>query len=791
MVLIMKKLFCLLFFFVSLGLSSHFATAQNRQLRYADRQLELENYQHAAETYEKAYQSKARYTTARKAAETFQLIQNYEKSFQWWEKVVSSEEAERTDYYNYLVAAIKVGKGDQIEEILNASSFEEYDFPEIDFQMVRQMSSKKPKVKLVPVEGINSDGSDFGLKVDSDGTRYFSSDRGQVIPTEKRAIRLDAKSRLYSTEKSSFNDREFFSIYRTDAEGNITGIVSDLPDALHISDPSLMESKGIMFYTVFRDINKIKGNREFEINPEIYFSKISDNGNLSDSKAFPFNDFVRYGVQNPFVDESSKRIYFTSDMPGGFGGFDLYFVSYDEDLNFGKPVNLGSAINTSQNESHPTVYGNTLYFSSRGHAGIGGMDIFSAEISGDVFQNVQNLGVPYNSPRDDFGYYVSGEGKRYLSSDRIGGLGLDDIYSVEDLFKKLIARVIDCDDNIISEAFESSLNIIDDMTLIPTMRNEKGELTAELDPNNNFLLNISKKGYFSISDSTLSTVGLEEDILEREYRLSRIPYNLPVVVDIVYYDLDKSKIRNDAQPVLDKMAELMKKYDFLDLAVASHTDARASDAYNKALSQRRADAVKEYLSQFGIPESRVRIDWFGEEKLVNDCGDGVPCPETKHQLNRRSELVLEAFTDREREYEFPKELIGKDVCDESELFEALQREFNSIPTVYFDFDKSTIRSVHQKDLERVGIMLNKMKNLQLYIAGHTDQRGNEDYNIKLAERRAKAVMDYLVNRGVDSSRMQYEWFGKSQPIHDCGIVPCTEAMHQENRRTELHLKGSK
>ena len=191
------------------------------------------------------------------------------------------------------------------------------------------------------------------------------------------------------------------------------------------------------------------------------------------------------------------------------------------------------------------------------------------------------------------------------------------------------------------------------------------------------------------------------------------------------------------------------------------------------------------------PESRVRLDWFGEEKLVNDCGDGVPCPETKHQLNRRSELVLEAFTDRNREYEFPKELLGKDVCDESDLFEALQREFNSVPTVYFDFDKSIIRSVHQKELERVGIMLSKMKNLQLYLAGHTDQRGNEDYNMKLAERRAKAVMDYLVKRGVDAARMQYEWFGKSQPVNDCGSVPCTEAMHQQNRRTELHLKGGK
>ena len=785
----MKRLFYLIFTIYTSCLITQHAFAQNRQLRYAEKQLELENFQHAAELYEQAYKSKPKYATAKHAAETYQLIQNYEKSFEWWEIVVGSEEAERNDYYNYLVSAIKVGKGDQLDEILNSTSFEENDFPEIDFDLLRKISSQKPKVKLVPLEGINGDGSDFGLHVNQKGLKYFSSDRGDIYSTDKKNIRLDAKNKLYSSEKSSFNDREFFSIYTSDTSGSITKMDSNLPDALHISDPSLMESKGILFYTVFRDVNKIKGNRNYVIHPEIYFSKVTEEGSLIESKPFPVNDFVNYGVQNPFVDEESGRIYFASDKPGGMGGFDLYFVTYDENLNFGDPVNLGGTINTSQNESHPTIAGNTLYFSSRGHAGLGGMDIFSAEIEGNGFQKVKNLGVPYNSPRDDFGYFVSSEGKRYLSSDRIGGMGLDDIYSIEDLFKRLIARVIDCDDNLITEDYNVSLNANDDLSMISTSRNVEGELLAELDIEKDFILNISKKGYFSISDSTLSTVGLEADELYREYRLSKIPYNLPVVVDIVYYDLDKSKIRNDAEPVLEKIAELMQKYDFLDLAVASHTDSRASEAYNKALSQRRADAVKEYLSKFNIPDNRIRIDWFGKENLANDCGDGVPCPETKHQLNRRSELVLEAFTDTERDYEFPMHLIGKDNCDIAELMESIQREFNNVPTVYFDFDKSAIRAVHQKDLERVGIMLQKMKNLQLYISGHTDQRGNEDYNLKLAERRAKAVMDYLISKGIDSSRMQYEWFGKSRPINDCGIIPCTEEMHQQNRRTELLLKG--
>jgi hypothetical protein len=116
---------------------------------------------------------------------------------------------------------------------------------------------------------------------------------------------------------------------------------------------------------------------------------------------------------------------------------------------------------------------NTLYFSSNGRSGFGGMDIFKAEISFSGFSNVQNMGSPYNSPRDDFGYFVTAEGKRYLSSDRTGGMGLDDIYLIEDLFKKLIARVIDCDDNVITEEFTSALTKKDGVDLISTLRNER------------------------------------------------------------------------------------------------------------------------------------------------------------------------------------------------------------------------------------------------------------------------------------------------------------------------------
>jgi outer membrane protein OmpA-like peptidoglycan-associated protein len=224
--------------------------------------------------------------------------------------------------------------------------------------------------------------------------------------------------------------------------------------------------------------------------------------------------------------------------------------------------------------------------------------------------------------------------------------------------------------------------------------------------------------------------------------------------------------------------------------VASHTDSRASDEYNITLSNNRAKAVTEYLGAKGINADRVRLEWFGESQLVNDCGNGKPCNEENHQLNRRSELVLEAFPDPTKQYEIPQELKDMDFCEPEDILEKIQEEINDIPTIYFDFDKSMLRSVHKSELERTAIMLKRMPNLMLNIEGHTDQRGEEAYNQTLSERRAQVVKDYLKNRGVEDNRLESQWFGKTKPIHNCDEVTCTPAMHQLNRRTELRVGKS-
>lgn len=784
MVLIMKKTLTILGIaaLLSAGLVQG-VQAQKSKVRYADEQMGLMNYHHALEIYREAYAKKPNYETSRKVAMAQDKIRDYDQAYTWWKTTVGYEEASEEDYRQLLRTGLLTDNYGEAKSLTEAKGLSAESLG-VSGTNAREGARK---LKITGLEELNSSESDFGLEMGAEGNRYFVSDRGGSVSRKMPGIRIDGRNKFFSPEASGQTDRGYFSVYRQDKGGEISRVVSQVPGSLGFSDPSYGAKDNLLFYSVTRSITKVKKNRNITVQPEIYYSKVGPDGTLEGYTAFPFNDSLGYAVMHPFVDEETRRLYFTSDMPGGLGGYDLYYSEYDENMVFGTPVNLGPGVNTSGDESHPFRKGNKFYFSSTGHPGMGGMDIFEASYTAASIGSAVNMGSPINSAADDFAYREDKDKTVYLSSNRKGGKGLDDIYMGKEMYKQFLARVLDCNGAVITSSYLATFRDKTQGIQVPTARNGKGELTAQLEPESDFGISISKPGYFTLTDENISTKGFSGDTLKREYVLRPIPYQLPVHVDIVYYDLDKFVIRRDAMPALDKLAELMQKYSFLDLLVASHTDSRASDEYNIRLSNNRAKAVTEYLGGKGISADRVRLEWFGESQLVNDCGNGKPCSEPNHQLNRRSELVLEAFPDPTKQYEIPQELKDIDFCEPEEIFEKIQEEINDIPTIYFDFDKAMLRSVHKQELERTAVMLKRMPNLMLYIEGHTDQRGNEEYNKKLSERRAQAVKEYLKNRGIEDNRLESQWFGKTRPIHDCNTVTCTPAMHQLNRRTELRV----
>ncbi len=362
-------------------------------------------------------------------------------------------------------------------------------------------------------------------------------------------------------------------------------------------------------------------------------------------EAFGFNS-DEYSTGHPAINKAGTILIVASDMPGGFGGVDLYYCQRtDAKSLWSKPVNLGSLVNTEGDEMFPTISQDSiLFFASTGHVGLGGLDIFQIGLEGlNPHGKPINLGYPVNSSVDDFGIARSEDGNNgYFTSNRRGS---DDIYSFvhKDFQIKVKGLVVDAKDN---QPLAS--------VLIGIKAGNK-TLTHHTDHNGSFSTELSKKSAYEISalkeghgaqQISLSTNGIFADTtLTVFFKLDKSTLSCDSLKQqlssfVIHYDLDKSFIRADASKVMGRLALFLKQNPGVDVIAASHCDSRASDTYNIGLSLRRSQSAKRYLIAKGINADRIKIEYFGENKLLNKCLDDVKCPEPLQQLNRRTEFYL-------------------------------------------------------------------------------------------------------------------------------------------------------
>ncbi|MEB2773679.1 OmpA family protein [Algoriphagus sp. D3-2-R+10] len=646
--------------------------AQNSKLRYADRQMQGGNYQYAAEIYANAFQKGQKYIIARNAAQCYDKLNAYKEALDWWEKVMAFEESRtEEDVVLYLRAARSMGRKEEMSELLQKVGYSASDFTRQEIHAL-PVSQGPNAGQLEYADSLNSEATDYMGAKDSEGNIYFVSDRG--IKVEEKAapsIRFDTKNQVFAPDYYRWTGRGYLRIFRKGKGGEVKDVVLPSNDFLHVSDPSIMQKgdETILFFSATRNIRKVRKNKDFTVHPEIFYGRLNEEGHLESYHAFPYNDSLRHAMITPHVDPSSGRLYFASDMDGGYGGFDLYYVEYTDDMDFSTPVNLGDLINTEGDERDPHIYHDSFYYASNGFAGYGGLDIYKAEIqSGPTLSGPVNLGESFNSSRDDFAYRQFDENEIYISSNRKENSGLDDIYKLVPPMRTLLVRVVDCQDNIVSDA---SIGFSEkDGKQLALDKNDKEEYVANLADNQNYEIVVDKPGYFSVVDKGLTTVDAEVGLMIREYRLTEIPKDLKVYADVIYYDLDKSMLRDDSDGILEEILELMNSHPFLMLNVSSHTDSRASNQYNEELSRRRAEAVVSYLSHRGIDKSRIAVEWHGESELARNCPDGVKCPEGEHQLNRRTELTLSIGNRDRAEDKLDMEKM-ESLCDLVEMIQKL------------------------------------------------------------------------------------------------------------------------
>ena len=354
---------------------------------------------------------------------------------------------------------------------------------------------------------------------------------------------------------------------------------------------------------------------------------------------------VEYSVKNPSISADGKTLYFSSDMPGGFGNFDIYRGDINENGDINNIENLGQKVNTEGQEMFPFIANeNTLYFSSDSQLGLGGLDVFFTKEVDGKWASARNVGIPVNSNADDFAFSInetSGEG--FISSNRSGGKGSDDIYSIKRLVPicdvLLTANVMDAKTKLGIDSATTSVSDKEGNIASSKTSSEKGIAEFMLVCNETGKLIVSKEGYNSkivdieISNEEFKSMDIMLDPIEKIIVAQKVELNS------IYFDFDKSNIKSEAAFELDNLVQVMIKYPELTVSIESHTDSKGASSYNQKLSERRAKTTMQYVISKGVDSSRLSADGKGESNPIVDCSS---CNKEEDQLNRRSEFIITA-----------------------------------------------------------------------------------------------------------------------------------------------------
>lgn len=612
---------------------------------------ENHDYINAIEWFEKAYKESRDPNLQVAIGDMYMLLRDYAKAEKTYDRVLKRDKRDeffdiRLDYARAMKAQGKYKLA--LDEFNGFISTTESDSlrneAKLELRGILLMEKYAENIEAAVSfagESINSPSAESSPALYSDGTLYFSSMNAKT-PTIIDGEEGEYHAKIYSAARTPQGDYSK---------------ASALDEAINRIDfyntgVSFSEDGQKMYFT------RAKYNNNGVENSQIYLSKRAGDKWGSPYPIEALNNEFR--SRHPYEGElfGRKVLYYISDMPGGYGGYDIYYSTIAGDA-YEKPVNLGEKINTPRNEMSPFYKDGALYFSSNGHPGMGGLDNFYTEWDGSKWSEVTNMGFNYNTSYDDSflrfnqggtaGYVVSNrthkDKKKYKNTDTC----CDDIYMIQirDLvieLKTIVNNEKGPLEGATVELFEGSKKVpVDSKTNFLS-----NDFAFLLDSDKSYKAYITREGYYTDSIS-FNTNGIFDDYtVSKTVTLKAKPEapkrivsrNEPILLKSIFFDLADDKIRPDAEPDLEYLKTLMDKYPDMVIELSSHTDSRGDNEYNKKLSQRRANSTKAWLVEEGVEAARIKAVGYGETKLLNKCKDKVKCSEEEHQLNRRSEFKI-------------------------------------------------------------------------------------------------------------------------------------------------------
>jgi len=640
--------------------------AQNtKTAKYGDLLFEHLSFSDAIKSYEAAIKrGETSQEVYRNLADAYYNNGMYKDANKWYSKILSSSEENSefvsSDIYFKYVQTLKsesnYEEADKIMDLMSTKFKEDLRVKLYlaDKSYLKNLKANSGAFTATLMDRVNTAYSEYGAAMYKGHIIFASS--------QNRANHYPG---IHSWTNDPFTKLYAAPVYIDGYVGDSKPFSKSIEGKLNESTPTFsLDGQTMYFSSNNRESLK---KQEGIIRVELYKATLDSKKKWSNIERLPFN-VPSSSTAHPALSPDGKWLYFVSDRAGSYGQSDLYRVKILDGGGFGTPENLGDKINTEGRESFPFIStNNILYFASDGRPGFGGLDIYGVKINEDgTFGDVINLGDSVNSSYDDFAFYLDPNCKfGFMTSNRPGGIGKDDLYFVREiygidmeLYQSIKGKVYD----ILSSKPIASAKV----TLYDNNHKKVEEIITDESGMYEFVdkvcsvsytVGVDKSGYNTIElglPALNKSNGAELDFGIEGGKGVSIDDLVPGVqikvgddlfkvlkLNTIYFDLGKYYIRPDAEKELYKVLEVLRKYPNMRIDVRSHTDVSGSDGFNYLLSQRRAESTVNWLVARGIDRSRLTGRGFGSSMIINECYKGVPCPAYKHQENRRSEFVVE------------------------------------------------------------------------------------------------------------------------------------------------------
>jgi len=801
--------------------------AQDNEKKTADKMYDKLGYKEAIKMYKSSDENLSIGDMAR-MANAYRLNGDYENARTWYSQVV--ERSDKASYRLYYAQALQAS-GNYGEAKAQFLKYDELVSAE------GEGGDNRGKILAAACDRVQDFSNLSGVMVENVGS--INSEKLEFSPTFYRNGIVFASTRPASlgTAKDAWIDDNFMTLFYAsrNADGSLGEPVefSNKINTKYHEGPVTFNRGGDAIYFTRNDFNKGKRHKNSKGTTTLnIYSADKIEGEWANVQELPFNSDERTTC-HPTLAPDGRKLYFSSDRPGGYGGMDLY-MSKMTGGKWSSPMNLGPEVNTKGNEIFPFIHDDgTLYFASNGLAGLGGLDIFSAVGPTDTtWTAVQNLGKPYNSSKDDFGFILNVTGTEgYFSSSRDGGYGGDDIYSFispkgmsKSAMKVRLTTNVCVYDKETNKRIEGAKVTIKEKMANGAIIGGEDDLTIKLTPigDNEYVVNLTPKGGQSADKGDFYTgpKGEFEYVMDpnKEY----------------IFEVSKDGYKYAEQSYLTEGFGVSQNLEFCIPVEKETCLALAGVVINQKYNNRLAGA-KVILTNLCTGESvEAESGEQGEFSFCLDCGCDYVLQGEKINFMGDKDNVSTINIDCEKALSASLALsptvgfVGNPNFDPSKYATSTRPSTGGVigsttttttgsypstgttysgttsgtttsssgisgriielKKIYYDFNKSFIRSGAAIDLDDLARLMNEYPSMSVQLSSHTDSRGTDVYNNDLSTRRAQAARQYLVGKGISTSRIVAIGYGESQLRNSCANgVDCTEAEHQDNRRTEVTI----